>query len=184
MPIYVYVATNPNIFPPCVKIGYTNDIDRRMKELSKASLGKWECYSYETYLFESEARCVELQLHRLFKRANCKNNNPSCPTKELFYACPKHVTETLEEIGTNCMYNCSCRFNSNYRVIRADVIKSNYDKWITSNEDMNNACHTLRRCKKNAEQLMEIIYTYAENFSNGDYVKVCNILKEIHEPNL
>ena len=39
---YVYVAINPATNPPCIKIGITDDIDKRMKQLSVGQLRRWE----------------------------------------------------------------------------------------------------------------------------------------------
>lgn len=198
----VYVATNPNIFPPCIKIGYTSDIYRRMEQLSKGQLGYWkEIYTYDVYDIH-EAKCVENQLHSAFSLSNSKDTT-DCPSREIFFASPHSVNKYVLKYNIKpyrtCRYHCTCKYND--RKLSRNKIKKEYDDWLfTIEKESDHFIDPYRRIylleksikhdtlldknKENAEQLMEIIHTYAKNISNDDRVKLCNILEEIHEPNL
>ena len=63
----VYILTNPS-FPSYVKIGYADDIDKRLKELNRS-----ECipYAFRLYAYcKVEKRLTDLAIHRLIDTIN------------------------------------------------------------------------------------------------------------------
>lgn len=63
----IYVLTNPS-FPEYVKIGYADDLEKRLKQLNRS-----ECipYAFRVYcVYEVEKRLTDLQLHNLIDKLN------------------------------------------------------------------------------------------------------------------
>lgn len=63
----IYILTNPS-FPDYVKIGYADDVDRRLKELNRS-----ECipFAFRIYAFyEVSARLSDLKIHEMIDRLN------------------------------------------------------------------------------------------------------------------
>ena len=113
---YVYVAINPATNPPCIKIGITDDIDKRMKQLSVGQLRRWESLYEYYYSSRWKSKCVERQLHGAFQSRNCKNTR-DCSSREMFFASPHHVDylithhqpkfEATRLRNGNISYSCS-----------------------------------------------------------------------------
>lgn len=63
----IYILTNPS-FPEYVKIGYADDLEKRLKQLNRS-----ECipYAFRVYcVYEVEKRLTDLQLHNLIDKLN------------------------------------------------------------------------------------------------------------------
>lgn len=63
----IYVLTNPS-FPEYVKIGYADDLEKRLSQLNKS-----ECmpFAFRVYcIYEVEKRLTDLQLHNLIDQLN------------------------------------------------------------------------------------------------------------------
>lgn len=63
----IYILTNP-AFPQYVKIGYADDMDRRLKELNRSECIPFSFRVYATY--EVESRLSDLKLHSIIDRLN------------------------------------------------------------------------------------------------------------------
>lgn len=63
----IYILTNP-AFPQFVKIGYADDIDRRLKELNRSECIPFAFRVYATY--EVSSRLSDLKLHSIIDRLN------------------------------------------------------------------------------------------------------------------
>lgn len=63
----IYILTNPS-FPDYVKIGYADDVDRRLKELNRS-----ECipFAFRLYAYyEVSARLSDLKIHEMIDKLN------------------------------------------------------------------------------------------------------------------
>ena len=64
---YIYILTNPS-FPEYVKIGYADDVEKRLKELNRS-----ECTPYAFRLFayyEVNHRLTDLKIHNIIDKLN------------------------------------------------------------------------------------------------------------------
>jgi hypothetical protein len=190
----VYVAVNPNISPPCIKIGISSDVDKRMQQLSVGQLGRWEeVYTYY-YPQRWQAKCVENQLHSIFHNRNCKNTC-DCSGREMFFASPHHVNEVVTTTHVKpdpshsllgCETDCYHKNNISTRLDEDEIIKE-YIKWINSDDDSVKEYQKLLRHKnkrnedkKHLIELMEFMDDIAPDISDGQYLKATNILKNMY----
>ena len=63
----IYILTNPS-FPQFVKIGYADDVDRRLKELNRSECVPFSFRVYATYAVNS--RLSDLKLHSIIDKLN------------------------------------------------------------------------------------------------------------------
>ena len=63
----IYVLTNPS-FPAYVKIGYADDIERRLKELNRSECIPFAFRVYATY--EVDCRLSDVKIHSIIDRLN------------------------------------------------------------------------------------------------------------------
>ena len=86
MPV-VYILTNESM-PEIIKIGFTDNLPRRLKDLDKTSTPlPFECY----YAVEvSDARAIEHLLHEAF------NDKIVRERREFFYCTPEQAKSALK----------------------------------------------------------------------------------------
>lgn len=94
-PGYIYILTNKSFKDNCIKIGYSVDVERRVKELSGSGLP----YDYEIYCtYEIPAsQKADKSLHRLIQMLN-----PSLritPNREFFDIAPEVAYKMFEEMA-------------------------------------------------------------------------------------
>lgn len=65
--MYIYILTNPS-FPSFVKIGYADDVQKRVKQLNDSTAVPFEFQIYATY--EVEKRCGDHEIHKLIDSLN------------------------------------------------------------------------------------------------------------------
>ena len=92
---YIYLLTNKSFKDNCIKIGYSVDVERRVKDLSGSGLP----YDYEIYCtYEIPAsQKSDKSLHRLIQMLN-----PSLritPNREFFYIAPEIAYKMFEEMA-------------------------------------------------------------------------------------
>lgn len=63
----IYILTNPS-FPDYVKIGYADDIDKRLKQLNRSECTPFAFRVYATY--EVNSRLSDLKLHSIIDKLN------------------------------------------------------------------------------------------------------------------
>lgn len=63
----IYILTNPS-FPDYIKIGYADDMERRLRELNRSECIPFAFRVYATY--EVETRLSDLKLHRMIDKIN------------------------------------------------------------------------------------------------------------------
>ncbi|HIV67860.1 MAG TPA: GIY-YIG nuclease family protein [Candidatus Butyricicoccus stercorigallinarum] len=63
----IYILTNPS-FPEYVKIGYADDIDRRLSELNRTECTPFAFRVYATYAVQT--RLTDLKIHQMIDRIN------------------------------------------------------------------------------------------------------------------
>ena len=195
---YVYVAINPATNPPCIKIGITDDIDKRMKQLSVGQIRRWESLYEYYYSSRWKSKCVERQLHGAFQSRNCKNTR-DCSSREMFFASPHHVDylithhhpkfEATRLRNGNISYSCS--FNREYYTLDPDDIKKKYKNWINSDDDSVKEYQKLLRYKNNHKELKKHLAEFmgfmdekvrvGTKISEGEYLKNSNILKKCYD---
>ena len=64
---YIYILTNPS-FPEYVKIGYADDVNRRLKELNRSECVPFAFRIYATY--EVSSRLSDVKIHEIIDRLN------------------------------------------------------------------------------------------------------------------
>ena len=64
---HIYILTNPS-FPEYVKIGYADDVDRRLSELNRSECTPFAFRVYATYAVQS--RLTDIKIHEIIDRIN------------------------------------------------------------------------------------------------------------------
>lgn len=97
----IYILTNPS-FPEYVKIGYADDIERRLKELNRSECIPFAFRVYATY--EVPARLKDLKLHNLIDNLNpnlrsIETFNGQKRVREFYAITPEDAYKILEAIA-------------------------------------------------------------------------------------
>lgn len=92
---YIYILTNKSFKDNCIKIGYSVDVERRVKDLSGSGLP----YDYEIYCtYEIPASPkADKSLHRLIQMLN--PNLRITPNREFFDMAPEVAYKMFEEMA-------------------------------------------------------------------------------------
>lgn len=98
----IYILTNPS-FPDYVKIGYADDIDRRLKELNRS-----ECipYAFRIYAYyEVSARLSDLKIHEMIDKLNpnlrsIEEFDGKTRKREFYAMSPEEAYSILETIAS------------------------------------------------------------------------------------
>lgn len=98
---YIYILTNPS-FPPYVKIGYANDVERRVKELNRTECTPFGFRIYATYKVNS--RLKDKSLHALIDILNpalrsVDDINGNIRTREFYSISPEQAYSVLKNIA-------------------------------------------------------------------------------------
>lgn len=64
---YIYILTNPS-FPQYVKIGYADDVEKRLAQLNRSECVPFAFQVYATY--EVNSRLSDIQIHKLIDKIN------------------------------------------------------------------------------------------------------------------
>ena len=90
----VYILANSYIFPNLVKIGYTDNIKRRLKDLNNTSLpGAYRCYA----LYEVNHRLADKEIFDLIDSLNPRIRFSQ--DKEFYFLSPEEAYKILESIA-------------------------------------------------------------------------------------
>ena len=97
----IYILTNPS-FPEYVKIGYANDIEKRLKQLNRSEAIPFAFRVYAVYNVTS--RLTDLELHRLIDKLNPELRaidtfDGKERVKEFYAMSPEDAYELLECIA-------------------------------------------------------------------------------------
>lgn len=92
---YIYILTNKSFKDNCIKMGYSVDVERRVKDLSGSGLP----YDYEIYCtYEIPAsQKADKSLHRLIQMLN--PNLRITPNREFFDIAPEVAYKMFEEMA-------------------------------------------------------------------------------------
>lgn len=97
----IYILTNPS-FRDYVKIGYANDIDRRLKELNRSECIPFAFRVYATY--EVNSRLSDIKIHSIIDKLNpnlrsIDNFNGQKRVREFYAMSPEDAYSILEAIA-------------------------------------------------------------------------------------
>ena len=97
----IYILTNPS-FPEYVKIGYTDDIDKRLKQLNRSECTPFAFRVYATY--EVNSRLSDLKIHSIIDKLNpnlrsIENFNGQKRIREFYAMAPEDAYSILEAIA-------------------------------------------------------------------------------------
>lgn len=97
----IYILTNPS-FPEYVKIGYADDIDKRLKQLNRSECTPFAFRVYATY--EVNSRLSDLKIHSIIDRLNpnlrsIENFNGQKRVREFYAMPPEDAYSILEAIA-------------------------------------------------------------------------------------
>lgn len=92
---YIYILTNKSFRDNCIKIGYSVDVERRVKDLSGSGLP----YDYEIYCTYEipTSQKADKSLHRLIQMLN--PNLRITPNREFFDISPELAYKMFEEMA-------------------------------------------------------------------------------------
>ncbi len=97
----IYILTNPS-FPEYVKIGYADDIEKRLKQLNRSECIPFSFRVYATYKVNS--RLSDLKIHGIIDRLNpnlrsIENFNGQKRVREFYAMPPEDAYSILEAIA-------------------------------------------------------------------------------------
>ena len=97
----IYVLTNPS-FPEYVKIGYADDIDKRLKQLNRSECIPFAFCVYATY--EVSSRLSDLKIHSIIDKLNpnlrsVESFNGKQRVREFYAMSPEDAYSILEAIA-------------------------------------------------------------------------------------
>lgn len=97
----IYILTNPS-FPEYVKIGYANDIDKRLQQLNRSECIPFAFRVYATY--EVNSRLSDLKIHSIIDKLNpnlrsIENFNGKQRVREFYAMSPEDAYSILEAIA-------------------------------------------------------------------------------------
>ncbi|MDY3768921.1 MAG: GIY-YIG nuclease family protein [Sphaerochaetaceae bacterium] len=106
---YVYIMTNPS-FEEYVKIGYADDVEKRLKDLNKSECIPYAFRLYATYGVHS--RLDDIKIHSMLDKINpelrCIDTFNGKPRKKEFYAMKKEtaleIFSTIAELSGTTEY--------------------------------------------------------------------------------
>ena len=102
----IYILTNPS-FPDYVKIGYADDIDKRLQQLNRSECIPFAFRVYATY--EVPCRLSDLKMHTIIDKLNpnlrsVENFNGKQRVREFYAMSPEDAYSLLEAIAE--MHGC------------------------------------------------------------------------------
>lgn len=105
----IYILTNPS-FPEYVKIGYADDIDKRLKDLNRSECVPFAFRVYATY--EVNSRLSDLKIHTIIDKLNpnlrsIDNFNGQKRVREFYAMPPEDAYSILEAIAE--IHGCTDR---------------------------------------------------------------------------
>ena len=97
----IYILTNPS-FPEYVKIGYADDIDKRLQQLNRSECIPYAFHVYATY--EVNSRLSDLKIHSIIDKLNpnlrsIENFNGKQRVREFYAMSPEDAYSILEAIA-------------------------------------------------------------------------------------
>ena len=97
----IYILTNPS-FPEYVKIGYADDIDKRLQQLNRIECIPFAFRVYATY--EVNSRLSDLKIHSIIDKLNpnlrsIENFNGKQRVREFYAMSPEDAYSILEAIA-------------------------------------------------------------------------------------
>lgn len=97
----IYILTNPS-FPEYVKIGYANDINRRLQQLNRSECIPFAFRVYATY--EVSSRLSDLKIHSIIDKLNpnlrsVESFNGKQRVREFYAMSPEDAYSILEAIA-------------------------------------------------------------------------------------
>ena len=97
----IYIFTNPS-FPEYVKIGYADDVDKRLKQLNRSECTPFAFRVYATY--EVDSRLSDLKIHSIIDRLNpnlrsVESFNGRQRVREFYAMSPEDAYSILEAIA-------------------------------------------------------------------------------------
>lgn len=97
----IYILTNPS-FPEYVKIGYADDIDKRLKQLNRSECIPFAFRVYATY--EVSSRLSDLKIHSIIDKLNpnlrsVESFNGKQRVREFYAMSPEDAYSILEAIA-------------------------------------------------------------------------------------
>lgn len=97
----IYILTNPS-FPEYVKIGYADDIDKRLQQLNRSECIPYAFRVYATY--EVNSRLSDIKIHSIIDKLNpnlrsIENFNGKQRVREFYAMSPEDAYSILEAIA-------------------------------------------------------------------------------------
>ena len=165
----IYILTNPS-FPNFVKIGYADDLDKRVSELNRSASVPFAFRVYATY--EVPARLQDLKLHKLIDQLN--PNLRSVETfggkkrvREFYAMSPEEACLILEAIAE--INGTPERFKK-HPMTRSAEEEAKLAEEIAAESVERAAPFSFTKCGINIGE--EIVFTCSGNVHDGEKCKV------------
>lgn len=99
---YIYILTNPS-FPDYVKIGYADDVEKRVQQLNNTECTPYAFHIYATY--EVDSRLMDKKIHDIIDKLNpalrsIEQYNGRTRKREFFEISPQNAFSVFEAMAT------------------------------------------------------------------------------------
>lgn len=153
----IYIMTNPS-FEEYVKIGYADDIDRRLRELNRSESIPFAFRVYATY--EVNSRLSDLKVHSIIDRLNpnlrsIENFNGHRRVREFYAMSPEDAFAIFEAMAE--IHGCREKLKR-IKPTAADVRAEETAKEISSERTERAASFSFDMCQISAGEKIEYCY--------------------------
>lgn len=170
----IYILTNPS-FPDYVKIGYADDIERRLKELNRSECVPFAFRVYATY--EVASRLKDLKLHSLIDKLN--PNLRSIETfggqkrvREFYAMTPEDAFKILEAIAE---INGTPEKLVKWEMTKSDEEAAELAETITEESQERQSPFSFSKCQIAVKE--EVSFCCAGNEHDGE---ICTVVDDRH----
>ena len=170
----IYILTNPS-FPEYVKIGYADNIDKRLKDLNRSECIPFAFRVYATY--EVSSRLSDLKIHTIIDRLNpnlrsIDNFNGQKRVREFYAMSPEDAYAILEAIAE--IHGCSDRLTL-VKPSEEEIVAEETAKEIVAERKEKAAPFRFSMC--NIPVGAEIEFCSQNNENTG---KMCTVVDDNH----
>lgn len=138
---YIYILTNPS-FPDYVKIGYADDVERRVQQLNNTECTPYSFHIYATY--EVDSRLMDIKFHTIIDKLNpalrsIEQYNGRTRKREFFEISPEDAFMVFEAMSE--IHGCRSRLKK-WETTQEELIEEEMAEIVTCEHKARHANYT------------------------------------------